>query len=169
MYSRNAFDSENPFTIVNKFLKENPKLVENPKLAKDLITVEFLSSVLSRHVKDFNITKEEFAILLKIKPTRIELPIKDKNELVGLVGKSKRGKDFGIPGTYIFTNKSNGFSYVGSSISLVDRLFRCYFGSNLGDRKIDLALKESGLNSFYLDIYILPRRIASPLVKRKID
>lgn len=53
-----------------------------------------------------------------------------------------------VPGAYIFSNKNIGFTYVGSSISLVDRLFRGYLGSTLGNRKIDLALKESGFDYF---------------------
>ena len=73
----------------------------------------------------------------------------------------------GIAGVYVFTNKTNGYSYVGSSISLSNRLMTGYLGPKLGNRKIDLAIKDAGLDSFYLDLYILPKelveRITTPL------
>ena len=57
----------------------------------------------------------------------------------------------------MFTNKLNGFSYVGSSISLANRLSTGYLGPNLGNRVIDLAIKDIGLENFYLDLYIIPQ------------
>lgn len=54
--STDNFDSENPFIIVNNFLKEYPKLVKYPKLAKAVITLELISSILSRHIKTFYLT-----------------------------------------------------------------------------------------------------------------
>lgn len=68
------FNNDNPAVIVNNFLKEYPKLSTDFKLAHDIINVNLIN-------------KEEFAILTKIQPTKLELPIKDKNELRGLVKK----------------------------------------------------------------------------------
>jgi excinuclease UvrABC nuclease subunit len=53
--------------------------------------------------------------------------------------------DLGRPGVYVFTNKLNGHCYVGSSISLANRLSTGYFGPVLGKRKVDLALTETKL------------------------
>ena len=53
-------------------------------------------------------------------------------------------------------NKDSGFKYVGSSISLANRLFIGYLGPTLGKRVIDLAIKEAGLDRIYLDIYLIP-------------
>jgi hypothetical protein len=62
------FNNDNSAVIVNNFLKEYPKLSTDFKLAHDIINVNLIN-------------KEEFAILTKIQPTKLELPIKDKNEL----------------------------------------------------------------------------------------
>ncbi|KAM3066763.1 hypothetical protein ACMFMG_011919 [Clarireedia jacksonii] len=93
---------------------------------------------------------------MEIKPVRLELPIVNKEEFLNLVGKYSRGGNKGVAGVYIFTNKSNGYSYVGSSISLANRLSTGYFKPTLGKRKIDLAITSLGLDSFHLDLYILP-------------
>lgn len=161
--SRDTFDSENPFTIVNNFFKEYPKISQDPKLAKDQITVEFLSSVLSRQIQDFDLTKKELDNLRQIKPKRIELPVKDKDTLLGIVGKYVRNGETGVAGAYIFTNKNNQYTYVGSSISLANRLSTGYFGPKLGGRKIDLAIRDVGLDSFSLDLYILPEELIENL------
>jgi hypothetical protein len=52
---------------------------------------------------------------------------------------------------------------VGSSISLSNRLATGYLGPKLGNRKIDLAIKDAGLDYFYLDLYILPKRLVENL------
>lgn len=85
MNSTDSFDNENPFIIVNNFFKEYPKLSTNLKLAKNLINLELISSILSRHIKSFDLTQKDFDSLRKIKPKRIELPLKDKDDLVKVV------------------------------------------------------------------------------------
>lgn len=64
----------------------------------------------------------------------------------------------GKPGAYMLINKDNGFKYVGSSISLANRLSVGYLGPTLGKRVIDLATKEAGLERFYLEIYLIPEK-----------
>jgi len=61
-----------------------------------------------------------------------------------------------VAGVYVFTNKNIGFSYVGSSISLNNRLSTGYFSTALATRKINIVIADLGLHSFYLDLYILP-------------
>jgi hypothetical protein len=52
---------------------------------------------------------------------------------------------------------------VGSSKSLANRLCTGYFVPKLGNRKIDLAISDAGLYSFYLDLYILPKELLENL------
>jgi hypothetical protein len=73
------------------------------------------------------------------------------------------GGETGVAGAYVFINKTNGYSYVGSSISLANRLSTGYLGPKLGNRKIDLAIRDGGLDSFYLDLYILPKELTENL------
>jgi len=145
-------DNDNPFILANNFLKEYPKLATKPKLAKDLIDLELISSILSKSIDNFYLTGEQFENLSNIEPTLIELPVKDKKDFIKVVGKYG---DSGTAGAYVFKNKLNGFCYVGSSISLAKRLSTGYLCPNLGDRKIDLAIKDAGLGSFLLYLYIL--------------
>lgn len=53
----------------------------------------------------------------------------------------------------------NGFCYIGSSISLANRLATGYLGPKLGGRVIDLAIKDTGLNMFNLELYLIPEEI----------
>ena len=125
-------------------------------MAKDLIDLELISSILSKSIDNFYLTGEQFENLSNIEPTLIELPVKDKKDLIKVVGKYG---DSGTAGAYVFKNKLNGFCYVGSSISLAKRLSTGYLCPNLGDRKIDLAIKYAGLGSFLLYLYILPNKL----------
>lgn len=150
--SRDILDNENPFVIVNNFLKDYPKLAEDPILAKEVITLELITSILC--INNFHLTQEEFDFLLSIKPSIIESPIKDKEDLLKLAGNCSDNRS---PGVYVFKHKVNGFRYVGSSICLTKRLSNGYFKSKLGSRKIELAIKEYGLDSFSLYLYILPQ------------
>jgi GIY-YIG catalytic domain len=148
-------DLENPFIFVNTFLKE----AVTKKGSKEKINLQLIYSILSQHIPDFYLTQAEFYDLMKIKPVRLELPIVDKDGFLifcACGGKYSRGGNKGVAGVYVFTNKSNGYSYVGSSISLANRLSTGYFKPILGKRKIDLAITSGGLNSFHLDLYILP-------------
>lgn len=97
-----------------------------------------------------------FNLLKRIKPIRLELPV-SSSKLAEHVGNYSRKGESGKGGVYVFTNKLNGFSYVGSSISLANRLSTGYLGPNLGNRVIDLAIKDIGLENFYLDLYIIPQ------------
>jgi NADH-ubiquinone oxidoreductase chain 3 len=168
--SDGSFD-DNPFIVTNSFLKKHPNLASDKKLAKKLINLDLINSILSKHIKNFDggyAPEEEFYVLSKISPKRLELPIKDKDALVEIVGKSGSNVKIGVPGAYIFTNKKNHFSYVGSSIFLANRLSTGYLGPKRGSRKIDLAIKDAGLDSFYLDLYPLPKELVFSL-ENKVD
>lgn len=108
---------------------------------------------------NFKLTENEFNDLKNINPVKFDLPITDSS-LVDLIGKYTR-TEFGKVGVYKFTNKENGFSYVGSSISLANRLTVGYLGPNLGNRVIDQAIKELGLDKFYLEIYLISETLIS--------
>jgi hypothetical protein len=82
----NTLDNENPFTIANNYLKVHPY----GGLSQNHINLDLITSILSRHIKDFDLTKEELDVICKIEPIRLDLPIKDKNDLVKLVGKYVR-------------------------------------------------------------------------------
>lgn len=145
--------SENPFALVTEFFKNYPTM----ETSKDKITFELLVSILSNHAKDLNITEAEFILLKDIAPKRFTLPLSEEDyaEFINAVGRytGKEGED--KAGVYIFTDKIDGHSYVGSSIQLGKRLMHAYLGNRIGKRKIELALKELKLESFYLDLYIL--------------
>jgi hypothetical protein len=151
--SKDMSDNDNPFIIVNKFMKKY-----SVEAAKDHINLKLIASILSRHIP-FDLSIEEFNIISNITPTLIELPVEDKDELVKLVGKYVRGGKTGVAGAYVFTNKTDGCCYVGSSISLANRLATGYLGPKLGNRKIDSAIRDGGLDSFTLDLYILPQEL----------
>src|ERR1700679_2238573 len=52
-------------------------------------------------------------------------------------------------------NKNTTVRYVGSSLSIRDRL-NTYFGALKGKRNIEAAIRDGGLAGFYLEIYLLP-------------
>jgi NADH-ubiquinone oxidoreductase chain 3 len=157
--SDNNLSDNNPFTIVSRFLKNYPTI----ETAKNHITFELIQSIQSA-INNI-ITVAEFEVLRNITPVRFDLSFKadimaapEFKQVVGdkLSPYSKRGRSSVKAGVYIFTNKSNGYCYVGSSTQLADRLLKNYLGANLKNRKIDLALKELNLEAFTLDVYILP-------------
>ena len=159
-----SLESNNPFIIANSFLKRYP----NFEIAKDNVNFEIIHSILSKHINNFNVTESEFEILRNIIPKRFELPIREKGDFIEIVGKYARNGKSGRSGVYVFINKKNEFCYIGSSVQLANRLARGYLGSTLGNRKINLVLKELGLNSFYLDIYVLPENLINALETDKI-
>lgn len=67
---------------------------------------------------------------------------------------------------YRFIHKDTQYSYVGSSISLIKRLYSGYFGRIRSRRAIDVAIKRLGLANFTLEIYTLPLDMRS---KNKLD
>ena len=157
--SDNNLSDNNPFTIVSRFLKNYPTI----ETAKNHITFELIQSIQSA-INNI-ITVAEFEVLRNIIPVRFDFSFKadimaapEFKQVVGdkLSPYSKRGRSSVKAGVYIFTNKSNGYCYVGSSTQLADRLLKNYLGANLKNRKIDLALKELNLEAFTLDVYILP-------------
>jgi hypothetical protein len=158
--SDNNFLDNNPFTIVSRFLKDYPTI----ETAKNHITFELIQSIQST-INNNIITAAEFEVLRNITTVRFDLSLKadilaapEFKQVVGdkLSPYSKRGRSSVKAGVYIFTNKSNGYCYVGSSTQLADRLLKNYLGDSLKNRKIDLALKELKLEAFTLDVYILP-------------
>lgn len=147
-------DENNPFFLANRFLKNNP----NYNLAVSSLTCSIINSILSGQFKGFELSSSDFDLLRKIEPIRLELPV-DANSLAKVVGKYVRDGSIGKAGVYKFTNKLDGFCYIGSSISLANRLATGYLGPKLGGRVIDLAIKDTGLNMFNLELYIIPEEI----------
>jgi hypothetical protein len=124
--------------LANSFLKNYP----NSDLANKNLNLDIINTILKCHLDNFQLTFEEFNLLRNLNPVRFELPLTDSS-LVELIGKYLH-KGQGKPGAYMFINKDSGFSYVGSSISLANRLSIGYLGPKLGNRVIDLAIKEAG-------------------------
>lgn len=141
----------NPFLIVNNLLKKYP----NQDLVKSNLTVDHINSILSLAISGFEITSDQFNLLIGIEPLRLNLPI-HPDEFTKVLGKPVNNHKMGIPGVYVFTNKETGCRYVGSSVSLSHRLRSGYFGILKGKRAIELAILEAGLDNFYLDVYLLP-------------
>ena len=135
---------------MNNFLTKYP----SKELAKKSIDLNLIHSIF--HSPDFKLTLEEFNLLRNIQPIWFDLRITDKSKFIQTVGKYARKGTKGVAGVYVFTNKNSGFSYVGSSISLVNRLTTGYFSTALATRKINIAIADLGLHSFYLNLYILP-------------
>lgn len=145
---------------MNNFFKKYP----TKDLAKPHINLDLIHSILTRHIFNFELTSKTFNFLNEISPIRLELPASSSKlaEYVGNYsskGESKKG------GVYVFTNKLNGFCYVGSSISLSTRLNTGYLGPVLGNRVVDLAIKDTGLENFYLDLYIIPQDLLNLFIK----
>jgi group I intron endonuclease len=143
---------------VEKFLENYP----NRELAKANININIIRNILGLHLPNFEITPEEFHLLKSIKPIRFELPFRTK-KFPEIIGKPLR-KGTGTMGVYLFTNKVNGYQYVGSSINLATRLKDGYFGNLLllgGRRKIEAAILEHGLVNFYLDVFLIPAQTLS--------
>nr|WDW20862.1 hypothetical protein [Valsa mali var. pyri (nom. inval.)] len=138
-------DENNPFFIVNRFLFFLHGKKQN---------INLINSILKRYILDFEFTLPYFNILKGIKPVRFELPV--DNTFTELVGKYTRGSEVGKASfgrVYKFINKFNGQSHIGSFVSLAIRLTTGYFGPNLGNRVIDLSIKEAGLDKFYMYSY----------------
>ncbi len=147
-------DSNNPFVIASSFLKNYPTV----ETSKSNITFSLLCSILYPQVETLKITELDFKVLLSIRPVRFSLPIakEGQGDFFEVVG-DRQGKGENVKaGVYKFINKSNDFSYIGSSAQLADRLMHAYLGNRIGKRKIELALQEFKLESFYLEVYILP-------------
>ena len=143
---------------MEKFLENYP----NRELAKANININIIRNILGLHLPNFEITPEEFHLLKSIKPIRFELPFRTK-KFPEIIGKPLR-KGMGTMGVYLFTNKVNGYQYVGSSINLATRLKDGYFGNLLllgGRRKIEAAILEHGLVNFYLDVFLIPAQTRS--------
>lgn len=95
--------------------------------------------------------------MVNIKPSKFELPV--KLPLTQLFGKHRGEKNFLLwkaGGVYKLTNKVNGHSYVGSSLTLASRLSEYFRPSLLKTRDIELAITEFGLENFELEVWFLP-------------
>lgn len=120
---------------------------------------------MGNHVSEFNLSSNEFNALNSINPEKFNLPV-DKS-FTEFVGKYERGNGKGKAGVYMFTHKQNGYNYIGSSISLANRLKTGYFVPNLQNRAIDLAIKEEGLSQFSLSVYLIPEHLTGSIAKKK--
>jgi hypothetical protein len=146
----------NPHYLVNKFFQSYP----DQELAKNNLTYDLITRIMSFHISNFSISPEEFNLLKNIESFRLRYPFDES--LPKFVGKPlKSGK--GAAGVYLFTNKINGERYIGSSINLASRLKNGYFGKLpiTGQRKIERAIREYGLANFYLDVFLLPSEVVN--------
>ena len=100
--------------------------------SQDKITFELLYDILSNHTKDLNISESEFVLLKSIKPKRFTLPVSEDShaEIIHIGGDSVRNGGGEVKaGAYKFTNKIDGYSYIGSSTQLASRLKYAYFSA----------------------------------------
>lgn len=116
-------DENNPFYLLNRYLKDFP----NQTLGRENLTCSFINSILSNINTGFELSFSDFDFIMKIKPVKLELPV-DSKSLIEVVGKYTGGIELGKGGAYKFTNLNNGFCYVGSYVSLANRLFTGYLG-----------------------------------------
>lgn len=142
----------NPHYLVERFFQSYP----DRELAKLNLNFDLIKRIMSLHIPEFSLTPEDFNLLRNIKPVSLNYPF--ELSLPTIVGKSLR-KGVGSAGVYIFTNKINGYRYVGSSINLAARLKNGYFGKLpiVGRRKIEVSLREHGLVNFNLEVLLIPR------------
>lgn len=142
----------NPFLIANTFLKNYP----NKDLAKANIDYEVITLILNS-IPKYKLSRSEYDALTIIQPVKFNLPIDDESRdyFPEITGNLKSRGD-SKPGVYVFIHKLNGCCYVGSTVSLADRLHSGYFSSTKKNRKIDLVLREEGLDKFRLELYPLP-------------
>lgn len=154
-YHLNESDLNNPLIIVNSFLK-NASLKK--EIVKQNIDLTIINAIL-RGLGKYELSSDEFKVLKNIKPVRFNLPLGNNDltllsELIGTTGQILNSK----PGAYVFTNKINGYTYVGSTVSLANRLFKNYFKIVGQDNRIIIkAIKETGLENFTLDVYLIPK------------
>nr|ATI20416.1 GIY-YIG endonuclease [Juglanconis oblonga] len=150
--SKNKVNEMNPHYLVERFLQ----IYSDRELAKLNINLDLINRIMSLHNPDFSLTLEDFNILKSIQPISLNYPF--ELSLPGVLGKPLRRGE-GSAGVYLFTNKINGDRYVGSSINLATRLKNGYFGQLpiVGQRKIEVSIREHGLANFNLDVYLIPR------------
>lgn len=156
--SKNKVNEMNPHYLVESFLQS----YSDRELAKSNINLDLINRIMCLHIPDFSLTLKDFNILKSIKPIILNYPFEISLPL--LLGKSLRNGG-GSAGVYLFTNKINGDRYIGSSINLVSRLKNGYFGKLpiIGQRKIEVSIREYGLSNFNLNVFIIPREEVSGL------
>jgi group I intron endonuclease len=162
--STDLLNKNNPFLIANTFLKNYP----DKDLAKANIDYEVITSILNS-IPKFKLSRSEYDALTLIQPIKFDLPIDDKSsdyfkEIIG----SRKSRGVSKPGVYVFINKMSGCCYVGSTVSLADRLHAGYFSSTKKNRNIDLVLREEGLDKFTLELYPLPASLIDNLNQEAI-
>jgi hypothetical protein len=149
--SKKIVNEMNPHYLVERFFQNN----RDRALAKSNIDLDLINRIMSLHLPGFSLTLENFNLLKNIEPQSIDYPF--ELHLPEIIGKpSKKGE--GKAGVYLFTNINNGDRYVGSSINLAMRLKKGYFGKLpiVGQRKIEVSIREHGLANFHLDAFLIP-------------
>lgn len=121
------------------------------------------SSIINKVLLNQNlfVTNSKIEELLKVKGVELDLPIsttKNKELLAELTGKSKYK---GFSGVYIFTHKSTGHKYVGSSNLLRRRMDYYFKGDFPLMAKFLPLLEKEGLKAFKLIIFKLDSNIFS--------
>lgn len=142
----------NPHYLVEKFFQSYPDSLSS----KLNLNFDLIKRIMSIHNPEFNLTPVDFNLLREIKPIALNYPFELSMPII--VGKPLR-KGAGSAGAYLFTNKINGDRYVGSSINLASRLKNGYFGKLpiVGQRKIEVSIREHGLANFNLEVFLIPR------------
>lgn len=152
----------NPYYLVDNFFErftDNYSRIQN-------INYSLINKIHTLHLSQYKFSLEEFDILNKIKPLEFELHNTKTSVLSHeLLGKYIQGGNIGTPGAYVFTNKINGHSYVGSSLSLITRLTDGYFRNPKGKRSIIRVMREIGLSYFKLEVYVLPSCLIESIQK----
>lgn len=128
------------YSLANKYIKE-----------ERLITATEINNVLfSSNIK---ITKNELDNLLN-KP-RLKFSNLDSNTIISKKFLESIGTTRGkvkIPGVYIWTHKSSGGMYVGSSSSLARRLIGYFNSTHKETDKLIPLIKKEGINAFDLEV-----------------
>jgi group I intron endonuclease len=155
-YRLDESDINNPLTIVNNFLKQNASLKKD--IVKKYIDLNIINAIIRGLGKD-ELSSNEFKGLKNIKPVRFNLPLDNRDatllsKLIGTKGHIFNSK----PGAYVLTNKINGHTYVGSTISLANRLFNNYLKIGTKDNRVIIkAIKDIGVENFTVDVYLIPK------------
>lgn len=149
--SKHKLDEMNPHYLVERFFQNYP----DRELAKSSINLDLIKGIMNLHIPGFLLTLKDFNLLKSIKAISLNYPF--EQSVHTQIGKALRNGE-GTAGVYLFTNKINGDRYVGSSINLATRLKNGYFGKLplVGQRKIEVSIREHGLANFNLDVFLIP-------------
>jgi hypothetical protein len=141
-------NTKNPFILVNRIIKNRRP-----------VTLPILNEVLFNSL-GYTISEKEFEAFLTIKPISLPFPItQGDSRVIKVIGRDLNKNHPDSPtnrkaGVYVFTNKTNGYQYVGSSINLAHRVRTYGHGSKLNvKRPITNAIRKG--ENLGLKVYII--------------